>query len=135
MSWKKIFVMGLVATLLSSSASIIYQQIYKAAFFVDFSVIVGQFNIVAACAMGCLLMGLGYKMAIIWKGDKLIPWLHIVYSILSFASIAPVLGFNLPLEIESPEMFPGLVVPMHFFPILSITSIFPLFKTANDETK
>lgn len=128
MSWKQTFIIGIAASLLSSLASIIYLNIYNEALLVDFSNVAETTNIIAACLIGCLLMAVGYKLTIQWKGIKLIGWLNIIYCILSFASIAGVFGFNLPMETESPELFPGLVIPMHFFPILSILAIFPLFK-------
>ncbi|MFM2386385.1 MAG: hypothetical protein RL660_1142 [Bacteroidota bacterium] len=128
MSWKQTLVMGIAGSLLSSLASIIYLNIYKEAMLVDFSKIAGVANIVSACTIGCLLMAVGYKLAIKWKGTKTVGWLTIVYSIFSFATIAGVFGFNLPLDTESPELFPGMIIPMHFFPVLSILTIFSFFK-------
>lgn len=135
MTWKQTFTMGIAGSLLSSLASLIYLNIYTEAFVVDFSKIAGTASIIASCIIGCLLLALGYKFAIQWKGTKTIPWLNIAFSILSFASIIGVLGFNLPLETESPELFPGMVIPMHFFPILSILTIFPFFKLNYNEIK
>jgi hypothetical protein len=128
MSWKQTFIMGIASSLLSSLASFIYLNIYNEALVVDFSKIAGLTNIITACTIGCFLMVVGYKFAIGWKGIKTIGWLNIAFSIFSFVSIIGVLGFNLPLDTESPELFPGLVIPMHFFPILSILTIFPFFK-------
>lgn len=128
MSWKQTFIMGIVASLLSSLASIIYLNIYKDAFVVDFSKVAGTSNIIAACSIGCLLMSICYKLAIRRKGTKIVGWLNIAFCVFSFATIAGVLGFNLPLDIESPELFPGMIIPMHFFPVLSTLSIFPFFK-------
>lgn len=125
MSWKLAFIMALVGSILSSIAGIVYLNIYQTSFYVDFSQIVGISNIVASCTIGCFLMVVGYKIALNWKGLKTIGWLNLIYCILSFASIAGVLGFDLPLNIEFPEMFPGMVIPMHFFPILSLLCIFP----------
>lgn len=128
MSWKQTFILGTVGTILSAIACIIFAKIYSEAFYVDFSKLVGSANMISASAIGCFLMVIGYKLAIQWKGIKTTGWLNVLYSILSFASIAGVLGFNLPLDIESPEMFPGMVMPMHFFPVLSILTIYPFFK-------
>lgn len=128
MNWKQTFIMGIAGSLLSSLASIIYLNIYKEALLADFSTIAGIPNIIAACSIGCCLMAVGYKLVVSWKGTKTIGWLNIVYSIISFATIAGVFGFNLPLDTESPELFPGMIIPMHFFPVLSILTIFPFFK-------
>ncbi len=128
MSWKQTFILGLAGTVLSGLACFLYAKIYSEALFVDFSKVVGLANMISASAIGCFLMAIAYKLAIKWKGTKTIGWLNVIYSILSFASIAGVLGFNLPLEIESPELFPGMVIPMHFFPVLSILTIYPFIK-------
>lgn len=128
MNWKQTLIMGIVGSLLSSLASIIYLNIYKEALVVDFSKVAGTPNIIAACSIGCLLMAVGYKLAIKWKGTKTIGWLNIAFTVFSFATIAGVMGFNLPMEIESPELFPGMIIPMHFFPVLSILTIYPFFK-------
>lgn len=135
MTWKQTFIMGLTATLLSSIASIIYSMIYKAALLVDFSKVAGTSNIVAACSIGCFLMAVCYTVSIHWKGTKIVRWLNISFSVLSFATIAGVLGFDLPLDTESPELFPGMMIPMHFFPVLSVLSIFPFFKLDNYDSK
>jgi hypothetical protein len=42
-------------------------------------------------------------------------------------SLAGAFGAKLPLDIEAPELFPGLVVPMHFFPALGWFTLKPLF--------
>jgi hypothetical protein len=128
MNWKQTLLMGIAGSLLSSLASIIYWNIYREALVVDFSKVAGISNIIAACSIACLLMALGYKLAIKWKGIKTIGWLNIAFSVFSFATIAGVMGFNLPIDTESPELFPGLIIPMHFFPVLSIVTIYPFFK-------
>lgn len=133
MNWKQTFIMGIASSLLSSCASIIYLNIYKEALVVDFSKIAGITNIIAACTIGCFLMAVGYKLAIKLKGTKAVGWLNIIYSVISFATIAGVFGFNLPMETESPELFPGMVIPMHFFPVLAMLTIFPFFKIYNLE--
>jgi hypothetical protein len=35
----------------------------------------------------------------------------------------------LPLNIESPEMFPGLAIPMHFFSALFFFAVYPYFRS------
>jgi hypothetical protein len=128
MSWKQALILGGVGSVLSSMASIIYSNIYSEAMIVDFTAVAGVSSIVSACIIGCFLMVVGYKLAIKWKGSKVIGWLNVFYSLFSFATIAGVFGFNLPLETESPELFPGLIIPMHFFPVLSVVSVLPFFK-------
>lgn len=78
-------------------------------------------------------MTVGY--ACLLKFDKLHlkGWLNVVIAILSFASIIGPIGMSLPLSIEYPELFPGLVVPMHFFPALAFMAIYPLFSIKGEE--
>lgn len=128
MNWKQTIIMGIAGSLLSSLASIIYLNIYKEAFLVDFSKVAGLPNIIAACSIACMLMAVSYLLAIKWKGVITVGWLNIAFSVFSFATIAGVMGFNLPLDTESPELFPGMIIPMHFFPVLSILTIYPFFK-------
>lgn len=131
MSWKNAFILGLISSVLSSLACIIYANIYKEAFYIDFSKVIGIANIISACTIGCFLMATVYALIYKWQKQAFLGWVNVSFSIISFASIAGVLGFQLPLDIESPEMFPGMVIPMHFFPLLSLLSIFPFFKLSN----
>lgn len=131
MNWKSTFILGGLSSALSAMACIIYSKIYEVAFYVDFSQVIGLTNMVAASAVGCFLMSVGYKVILGWKGIRMLGWLNILYSTLSFASIAGVLAFNLPLEVEFPEMFPGFVIPMHFFPVLALLNIFSFTSIKN----
>ncbi len=127
MNWKQTFIIGIISSLLSSISSLLYMKIYSISLFVDFTKVLGITNIISSTIFGCFIMVIGYKYFIRWKGLKSIAWLNLIYCILSFVSIIGVFGFNLPLEIEFPELFPGLAIPMHFFPLLSLLAIFPFF--------
>ncbi len=131
MSWKKAITIVAVSALLSAISCIIYAKIYAETLLVDFSEVAGTTNFIISSTIGCLLMTIGYKLAIKWKGVKTMKWMNILYGILSFASIASVFNFNLPLDIEYPEMFPGFVIPMHFFPLLSFLIVLPFFNMEN----
>jgi hypothetical protein len=128
MNWKRGLVLGLASAFLSGLACVIYAQIYSRAFYVDFSKVINISDMIGSSVIGCLLMTAGYILLIKWKGNKLIPWANVVYGISSFASIVAVLSFKLPLDMESPELFPGLAIPMHFFPVLSFLTVCPFFK-------
>lgn len=130
MSWKNAFILGAVSTVLAALACIVYASIYAGALDVNFSKVAGIPNFIVASAFGCLLMATGYKLVIKWGGTKWMGWLNVLYGILSFASIAGVFGVNLPLDIQSPELFPGMVVPMHFFPLLSVLMVWSFFQSA-----
>ncbi len=128
MNWKNLIFHGSLSSLLSSVSCIIYNTIYKQAFYIDFSSVFGIPNMIAASTLACFLMAFVYQFAMKWNNAKFELGLNLVFAVLSFASIVGVFGFNLPLELESPEMFPGLAIPMHFFPIISVISTLPIFK-------
>jgi hypothetical protein len=79
-------------------------------------------------------MGLAYYFGFKWKGEKLFAWINLLICFFSFASIIGVLGMQLPLNIESPEMFPGLAIPMHFFPALFFFAVYPYFRSRSEKT-
>lgn len=128
MTLKKISIHVLISALLAIVASLVYNTIYSSAFELTFSSVLTIGGIIGSTLIGCTLMGLGYYTGYKWKGEKSIPWINILISVLSFASIVGVLGIQLPLTVESPEMFPGLAIPMHFFPALAFFTISPFFK-------
>jgi hypothetical protein len=128
MTLKQISIHVLISALLAIVASLIYNTIYSSAFELNFSSVLNIGGIIGSTLIGCTLMGIGYYVGYKWKGEKLIPWINLLISVLSFASIVGVLGIQLPLTMESPEMFPGLAIPMHFFPALAFFAISPFFK-------
>ena len=128
MTLKRTFIHVLISALLAISAALIYNIIYSGAFEVNFSSILNSGSIIGSTMFGCVLMGLGYYLGYKWKGEKILGWINILIAVLSFVSIVSVLGMQLPMTIESPEMFPGLAIPMHFFPALSFFTIAPFFK-------
>jgi hypothetical protein len=86
-------------------------------------------SVIMTCLVASTLMALGYMLATRWKPTLNPGWLNLLYVVLSFASIIVVLSFKLPLDIEFPELFPGLAIPMHFFPVLAFLAIVPFFKS------
>ena len=93
----------------------------------DFSLVVNWGSIAGASFFGCLLMTLGYWLLFRFGKQQWIGWLNLLIAGLSFLSILGAMTTTLPLEVEFPELFPGLVVPMHFFPALAFFALFPLF--------
>jgi hypothetical protein len=128
MTLKQISIHVLISALLAIVASLVYNTIYSSAFELNFSSVLNIGGIIGSTLIGCTIMGIGYYVGYKWKGEKLIPWINLLISVLSFASIVGVLGIQLPLTMESPEMFPGLAIPMHFFPALAFFAISPFFK-------
>lgn len=129
MTLKRTLIHALVSALLAIAASVIYNIIYSTAFELNFNSVLNTGSIIGATLFGCVIIGLTYYFGFKWKGEKSIGWINILVSVLSFASIISILGMQLPVTIESPEMFPGLAIPMHFFPALSFFTIAPFFKS------
>lgn len=135
MSWKRGLLLACISTILASIACLIYNKIYSEAFYVDFSKVINATSIISTCLATCTLMTTGYILVSKWKGKQLLPWANVAYGIISFASIAGVMSFNLPLDIEFPEMFPGLTIPMHFFPLLSFMTVYSFFRDTNGKNE
>lgn len=124
---KKIFVQGSVAGILASAASVIYFEIYQRTLLTDFDKVINAGSIIGATLLSCMLIALGY--AVLFKLDKLRlqGWFNVLVFMLSFASMIGPIGISLPLEVANPELFPGLAIPMHFFPALTYFGIQPFF--------
>ena len=83
---------------------------------------------IAASMLACLLAAVGYWALVKWLPKQGEIIFNFSFSILSFASLIIPVTFKLPLDVQAPELFPGLAVPMHFFPALAWYTIKPFFK-------
>jgi ABC-type Fe3+-siderophore transport system permease subunit len=119
---------GVVAGLLSGLAGVVYQSVYENAMYLDFSEVINAGSIFGASVFGCVLMAIGYWLLIKFKMPHLKVWLNVLIVVLTFASILSPLGTTLPLDVEFPELFPGLAIPMHFFPALVFFGLDPVFR-------
>jgi branched-subunit amino acid ABC-type transport system permease component len=126
---KKVFFQGITAGVLAAVAGIMYYSIYQSAFETGFDKIINKGSIIGSSIVGTMLMACGYALLLKLKKETWTGLLNVLISVLSFASIIGPISMSLPLDIESPELFPGLVVPMHFFPALAFFTISPFFKT------
>jgi hypothetical protein len=126
--FKRLFYHGLSAGILASVAAIIYNRIYIFAFETNFSKLVNIPALVAANLLSCLIAAVGFGLLQKWFASRAEIIFNLSFSILSFASITFPLAVKLPLDIQSPELFPGLTIPMHFFPALAWMTISPLFR-------
>lgn len=124
---KKSLLLGAVSGILAAIASIIYQKVYTGSLGADFTAIAKPLNIVITSLVGSLVAATGYWLFTKWFKNKGEIIFNLVFVILSFASILGAFAFRLPFDIEMPELFPGLVVPMHFFPALAWFTLKPLF--------
>lgn len=124
---KRHLIHGGIAGVLAAIASVIFLNIYKELYFVDFSAVIDEVAIIIASIIGCVLMAVGYVILDKLKKPKLYGALNVLIMVLCFLSIVPVMGMTLPLEVEFPELFPGMVVPMHFFPPVAFFGLIPFF--------
>jgi len=127
MMFKRKFLQGILASILSAVAGIIYQHIYYFANEVDFSKVFSTARIVGFSVLVCMLaVFLNHILGRIFKKRGEIIF-NFLFSILSFACVMIPISITLPLNVQFPELFPGLAVPMVFFPVIAWFTINPLF--------
>lgn len=125
--FKRLLLLGITAGVLSGIAALIYSKIYTDSLGGDFSKIVTTFGIMSANIAAGLLAAIGFFILSKWLKQNTERVFNFIYTILAFASILIPFAFKLPLDWEAPELFPGLTVPMHFFPPLAWFTLKPLF--------
>ena len=110
-------------------AAIVFDSAYAAALLVDFSMVINVPAMLGACLFGCTLAALGYWLLgkVVANGRIKDIIFNAVFLLLTFASLVSSFAYELPLDVESPELFPGLSVPLHFFPALFWLATKPLF--------
>lgn len=124
---KRSLLLGLTAGVLAGLVSVLYKKIYVASLGEDFAGVIKPIGILATSVLAGLLAALGYWLLQRWLKGKGELVFNFVFMILVFASILGPFSVKLPLDIEMPELFPGLAVPMHFFPALAWFTLKPLF--------
>ncbi len=131
---QKIFLHGLAAGLVSAIACLFYCQLYCSAMLVDFSEVVNIFSVMGICLLTSLLASAGYYfLTRVIKDRNILEMIfNIIFVFLTFVSCIYPFTVRLPLEIDFPELFPGLVIPMHFFPVLFWIAFNPLFNKIVD---
>jgi hypothetical protein len=123
--------LGLFAGILAASESIIYSKIYRSALGVDFSMILTIADITIASIAVCLSAGIAYLFLYKWLQEKIEFTFNTLFVLLSLATLVLPFAFKLPLTIDNPELFPGLAVPMHIFPVLAWFTLKPLLLNTN----
>lgn len=125
--FKKAFFHSFIAGILASVAGLIYNRIYFFATEADFSRVLNTGSIIGLNIMVCLVAGMLYWVlvkSLKKKGEVVFSFL---FSIISFACVMIPILISLPLKVQSPELFPGLAVPMVFFPAMAWYTVKPLF--------
>ncbi len=121
------FLHGLLASILSSIAAIIYERIYFFANEVDFSKVLGIPRVIGLNVLVCMIaVFLNYGLSRLFKSRSEIVF-NFIFSVLSFTSVIIPISITLPLNVQYPELFPGLAVPMVFFPVIAWYTIKPFF--------
>ncbi len=121
------FYHGFVSGIMAAVAAIIYNRIYYFATQSDFSGIINFGTIVSTSLVVCMIFSICYYFYLIIFKKKGIVYFHMVISIMSFAAVIIPISVSLPLSVKNPELFPGLAVPIVFFPALSWFTFKPLF--------
>ena len=124
---KKIFLHGLFAGIFTAVACIVYIRVYFFAFEISFKKLVNIGSVSGLSMLACMLAAIGYWLSKKWFGKKADIFFNITFTLLSFASIIVPISITLPLDLQNPEMFPGLAVPMHFFPAMGWYTLKPFF--------
>jgi len=127
--YKRIFFQSLLSGGLAAIACIIYNRIYFFATEVDFSRVLNTLSMTGYSIIICLFAGFLYWAFLKWLKRKGMIAFNFLFSILSFAAVIIPISVSLPLDIEFPELFPGLAVPMVFFPLIAWHTVQPLFTT------
>jgi hypothetical protein len=125
--FKKNFFHAIAATALAVVAGLIYRKIYYFATEIDFSKVANLENILSYCLIFCMTAaGINYLCLKFFKRRAAIIN-NLILSVISFALVILPISISLPLDIKSPELFPGLAVPIVFFPAMSWYTLSPLF--------
>lgn len=128
--FKKVFFHALVATFVTAVAAIVYNRIYFFATEADFSKIINTGSIICLSIITCFATGIiYYAMVRLLKRNAEIPF-NFLLSIISFCAVMYPISVSLPLDVKFPELFPGLAVPMVFFPAIAWYTVKPVFSTA-----
>jgi hypothetical protein len=125
--FKRALLLGIVSGLLAGIAGLVYARVYYTANEADFSKVASAVRIISSSLFGGILAAIGYTIlvrALKTRGEIVF---NLLFTIFSFASLLLPIAYKLPLTIETPELFPGMVIPMHFFPALGWYTLKPIF--------
>jgi hypothetical protein len=125
--FRRIFFHAVTAGFLASLAGFIYSRIYFFATEIDFSKVANLITVSSYCILFCMLAAvLNYACIRFFRKNGEIIF-NFILSIVSFAMVMIPISISLPLDIKSPELFPGLGVPIIFFPAIAWYTVNPIF--------
>ena len=125
---KQEFIHGIIAGILASIAGIIYYHIYFFANEADFSKIVNTYSIIGLNISAGIVLAFVHAAFVKWIKKSAELLFNLTLSVFSFALIIIPISITLPLTIEFPELFPGLTIPMLFFPAIAWFTVNPVFR-------
>jgi len=125
--FKKSIALGIVSGLVAGIAGVIYAHLYYTINEADFSKVASTISILAASLFGGVLAAIGYTLLDKWLKTRGEIVFNLVFTLISFISLLAPIAVRLPRNIDTPELFPGMVIPMHFFPALAWFTLKPLF--------
>jgi hypothetical protein len=131
--FKKHFYHGITSGIMAALAAIIYSRIHFFATEADFSAVINLGTMISLSLIACLIISCAYYLILRFLKQKGVIAFHLLVSILSFAAVIIPISVSLPLTVKNPELFPGLAVPMVFFPALAWFTFKPLFSPATKE--
>jgi hypothetical protein len=125
---KKPLLLGTISGLLAGVVSLVYSNLYVKLLAVDYSSLVTPTKIIISSLLGGLVAAVGYwVLQRVFKARTEV-FFNLLFTILSFASIVGAFWTKLPLDVDRPELFPWLMLPMHLFPVLAWLTLKPIFK-------
>jgi len=126
--FKGYFLHGLIAGILAAVAANIYNQIFFFVTEADFSRVLGVGRIISLNIIFGLLAAFLDWLMTHWLKKKGELVFNFLFSMGSFVLVMVPISISLPLDLRFPELFPGLAVPMVFFPALAWYTLVPLFR-------
>ena len=124
---KRIFFLGLTSGIIAAAAAIIFKKVHEYATYSDFSGILTIPVIVAINMLVCMVASLLFWVLVKWLGRTGEIIFNAFFLLASFATTSYTFAYTLPLDIEFPELFPGIAIPMHFIPALCCFAVQHLF--------
>ena len=126
--YRNIFYQSLAAGALSSLCGWIYSRIHFFATQADFSAVLHPLSIAGYCMIISFIIGFTCWLiqAVFKKNQSMI--FNPVIAVINFAAVIIPISISLPLTVQFPELFPGLAVPMIFFPLIAWHTVQPFFK-------
>src|ERR1700749_3146058 len=107
--FKKALLLGIVSGLLAGIAGVVYARVYHSSLGADFSKVAPTVRIIASSLFGGVLAAIGFALLDRLLKEKGVMVLNLLFSIISFASLLGPFALKLPLDLEAPELFPGMV--------------------------